>query len=66
MQVMIVNGTRYLINTSTPDGGDSACEYILKYYDCNAIIEFDSAKADDYKQNTITIGSYNKINLCNK
>jgi hypothetical protein len=56
MQVMIVNGTRYLINTSTPDGGDSACEYILNYYDCNAIIEFDSAKADDYKQNTITIG----------
>ena len=56
MKVMIVNGRRYLFNTNVIDGGESACEWILRHFKHEPIIEFDIAKDIDYKQNTNVIG----------
>ena len=48
MEVMIVNGNRYLINTNVcAKAQDDNAERILKNYPQDAIIEFDSVKLKD-------------------
>jgi hypothetical protein len=56
MEVMIVNGRRYLFNTNVIDGGESACKWILRHFKHEPVIEFDIARDIDYKQNTIIFG----------
>ena len=48
MEVLIINGRRYLINTSTYDGGDSVCEWLLKQYDKTALVEFSEVTPADF------------------
>jgi len=48
MEVLIIDGRRYLINTSTPDGGDSVCEWLLKQYDKTALVEFSEVTHADF------------------
>lgn len=46
MEVMIVNGHRYLINVDS-SSVDATCEMILKNHPQDAIIEFDTVKQID-------------------
>ena len=48
MEVMILNGRRYLINTQTHDGGDYQCEHLLKQFPPDAEIDWDEAKPSDF------------------
>ena len=46
MIVMVVNGTRYLINEQSK-ASDKFCEQILEAYPSDAIVEFDKVKMSD-------------------
>ena len=48
MEVMILNGRRYLINTQTHDGGDNQCEELLKHFPADTEIDWDEAKLSDF------------------
>tara|TARA_R100001377_G_scaffold36321_1_gene20204 strand:+ start:410 stop:574 length:165 start_codon:yes stop_codon:yes gene_type:complete len=48
MQVMILNGERYLINTQTHDGGDQQCDHLLKQFPDNVEIDWDEVKSSDF------------------
>jgi len=43
MQVMVVNGDRYLINPESK-ACDRTCERILKQYPQDAVVEFEDVK----------------------
>ena len=48
MEVMIVNGKRYLINTDLePHVLDGICQDILKYYPPDVSVEFEAVKMSD-------------------
>ena len=46
MEVMIVNGKRYLINDTSP-AVDLDCQIILAGYPKDAVIEFDEVRNED-------------------
>jgi len=46
MQVMVVNGNRYLINPESK-ACDSTCERILEQYPKDAVVEFEEPKLKD-------------------
>ena len=48
MEVLIINGSRYLINTSTLDGGDSICEWLLKQFRDEPELDWDTPKLSDF------------------
>ena len=48
MQILIINGRRYLINTQVTDGGDYQCEHLLKQFPPDAEIDWDEAKPSDF------------------
>ena len=48
VEVLIINGRRYLINTSTPDGGDSICEWLLKQFKDEPELDWDTPKLSDF------------------
>jgi len=50
MEVMIVNGDRYLINETSP-AVDLDCQIILAGYPKDAIVEFDGVKHSDLSNN---------------
>ena len=50
MEVMIVNGDRYLINDTSP-AVDLDCQVILAGYPKDAIVEFDNVKHSDLSNN---------------
>ena len=50
MEVMVVNGKRYLINTDLADHVlDGVCRDILKWYPSDANVEFDDVKPSDIR-----------------
>ena len=48
MEILIINGRRYLINTQVTDGGDYQCEHLLKQFPPDAEIDWDEAKLSDF------------------
>ena len=48
MEILIINGRRYLINTQVTDGGDYQCEHLLKQFPLDAEIDWDEAKPSDF------------------
>ena len=48
MEVLVINGRRYLINTSTQDGGDSICEWLLKQFKDEPVLDWDQPKLSDF------------------
>jgi len=48
MEVMILNGRRYLINTQVTDGGDHQCEHLLKQFPDDVEIDWDEVKLSDF------------------
>jgi hypothetical protein len=48
MEILIINGRRYLINTQVTDGGDYQCEHLLKQFPPDAEIDWDEAKPSDF------------------
>ena len=48
MEVMILNGRRYLINTQNHDGGDHQCEYLLKQFPPDVEVDWDEVKLSDF------------------
>ncbi len=53
MEVMVVNGVRYLLNVNS-SAVDKIAETILAHYPSDALIEFDTPKTKDFK-NVISI-----------
>lgn len=53
MEVMVVNGDRYLLNVSSP-AVDKTADTILAHYPSDALVEFDTPRMNDFK-NVISI-----------
>lgn len=53
MEVMVVNGDRYLLNVSSP-AVDKTANTILAHYPSDALVEFDTPRMNDFK-NVISI-----------
>ena len=50
LETMIVNGDRYLLNTSSA-AVDQTADTILSHYPSDAIVEFDTPNINDFKNN---------------
>ena len=48
MEVTILNGERYLINTQTHDGGDHQSDYLIKQFPDDVEIDWDEVKHSDF------------------
>jgi hypothetical protein len=52
LEVIIVGGNRFLINTESK-GVDNTCEEILKHYPSDAVVEFATPTLADVKLKTL-------------